>query len=165
LSERKASFAALADHRTRVLVLGSLPGERSLAARQYYANPTNQFWALMGEVLEEDLAPLPYDLRLARLGQRGVGLWDVFADARRNGSLDASIRDSRENAFVDLARTLPAIKALAFNGGTAARIGRRQLGRDPAYAVIDLPSSSAAYCRINFAAKAQRWKALREFFD
>jgi len=160
---RKSSFPPIADERTRLLVLGSLPGEKSLEARQYYANPTNQFWRLMEVVIEAGLVSLEYDRRLARLLSAGVGLWDVIADAERAGSLDSRIRNHRPNQFVKLASSLPAVRGLAFNGGTTSRLGRKLVGPSSCFALFDLPSSSAAYCSISFAQKAQRWKSLREF--
>src|SRR3982750_500698 len=91
----KHSLAPIVDRDVRVLILGSLPGERSLSAGRYYAHPQNQFWRLMSAVLEEDLVALDYNLRLARLLVRHVGLWDVVASARRAGSPDAALRAPR----------------------------------------------------------------------
>lgn len=163
LARRKASFAPIADDRTKVLVLGSLPGEKSLEAGQYYANSTNQFWRLMEVVIEAGLVSLAYEARLTRLLAAKVGLWDVIADAERSGSLDSSIRNHRPNQFVELASDLPAVGGLAFNGGKPAKLGRALVGSNARFALLDLPSSSAAYCSISFAAKADRWKILREF--
>lgn len=160
---RKSSFAPIADERTKVLVLGSLPGEKSLEARQYYANPTNQFWRLMSEVIEANLVPLDYQARLSSLLDAGVGLWDVVSDAERTGSLDANIRNHRPNQFVELAASLPAVRAIAFNGGKPAKLGRKVIGPNPTFELIDLPSSSAAYCSISFTAKRERWLALRPY--
>ena len=88
----------------RLLILGSLPGEASLAAQRYYAHPTNQFWRLLGQAIGEDLAALDYDLRLERLAERDIALWDVVAQARRAGSLDGAIRAATPNALADLRR-------------------------------------------------------------
>lgn len=157
---RKTAFAPVADANTRVLVLGSLPGEISLRRRQYYANPTNQFWRLMGPVVGAELTPMDYEARLAALLQAGVGLWDVIGSASRAGSLDSAIRDYSANPLETALARLPALRALAFNGGKALAIGRRQIhdGRIP---LIPLPSSSAAYCAMSFEAKLTRWTGLR----
>src|SRR3954447_19874076 len=88
----KRSFAPVADSNTRVLVLGSLPGEESLARRQYYAHPRNHFWRLVGAVIGADLVPLPYEARLEALLAAGIGLWDTVGSATRRGSLDGAIR-------------------------------------------------------------------------
>lgn len=159
---RKSSFAPIVSPDTRVLILGSLPGEASLAAGRYYAHPQNQFWRLIGGVIAQDFASLDYDARLGALNLANVGLWDAVASARREGSLDEALREVEGNPLGDLVATLPTLCAIGFNGATAAKIGRRALG-ETQIALIDLPSSSPAHARMSFADKAQRWKSLRQF--
>jgi TDG/mug DNA glycosylase family protein len=156
----KRSFPPVVDQATRLLVLGSLPGERSLAEARYYAHPRNQFWQLMSGVIDRDLTALGYADRLAALLAAQVGLWDVVESASRSGSLDAKIRDHRPNRLAELAASLPNLGAVAFNGGTAARIGRPQLVARPDLALIALPSSSPAFT-MTLAEKSARWSALR----
>ena len=144
-----------------MLILGSLPGERSLAERRYYAHPQNQFWRLVGTAIGCELTKLPYEDRLAALRERGIGLWDVVARARREGSSDAAIRDAEHNDLAALVDTLPHLRAVAFNGATSARIGRPLLaGRD--LALIALPSSSPLHT-VGVAAKQPAWNALAEW--
>ena len=160
---RKSAFAPLVAADTRVLVLGSLPGEASLAAARYYAHPQNQFWRLTGAVIDrEDLPALAYQDRLSTLLAAGIGLWDTVASAVRSGSLDAAIREAEHAPLADLVASLPALRAVAFNGGTAARIGRKLLADAPV-SLVDLPSSSPAYAAMSLSAKRERWLALQEF--
>lgn len=158
---RKRCFDPVVDERTRVLVLGSLPGEKSLAAQQYYANRQNKFWLLMSEVLGVELVPLAYAARLRTLLAHGVGLWDVVAEAHRPGSLDSAIRNRDDNDLPALLARHPSIHAIAFNGGTAARLGLKILnGQAQCYRIFNLPSSSPAYT-LSYAAKRDAWLALR----
>jgi len=159
---RSFSFAPICPPNTRVLILGSLPGAASLAAGRYYAHPQNQFWRLTGAVIGQDLSALDYEARLAALGAAGIGLWDTVASAQRAGSLDSALREVEAAALGDLIATLPELRAIAFNGATAARIGRQALG-ETKFVALDLPSSSPAYAATSFTDKAQRWKSLREF--
>ena len=160
---RKAAFAPVVAPHTRVLILGSLPGEASLAAGRYYAHPRNQFWHLAGAVSDQaDLPALPYEARLEALLAAGIGLWDTIASARRAGSLDAAIREAEAAPLRDLAATLPALRAIGFNGATSARIGRRALA-GTALALIDLPSSSPAHAALSLAEKRAKWTVLRDF--
>ena len=145
-----------------LLILGSLPGEASLKASQYYAHPQNAFWRLTGGVIGVDLAALSYPDRLEALKAAGVGLWDVIASADRKGSLDAAIRSAEAADLNRLVAGLPQLQAIAFNGGTAARLGRRILAPHPSIVLIDLPSSSPAHTR-PLAEKAAVWAALRHF--
>ena len=146
---------------TRLLVLGSLPGAMSLAAGRYYANPRNQFWRLMEAVIDRPLADVDYEQRLALLLDSGVGLWDTVAAAQRPGSLDADIRLHAASDLLALTGTLPCLGAVAFNGGTSAKVGRPQMG-DAELDLIDLPSSSPAYT-LPFHEKRARWLALRRY--
>lgn len=158
----KRAFAPVVDARTRLLILGSLPGDASLKAGQYYGHPQNGFWRLIGGVIGVDLVALPYDERLEALKTAGVGLWDVIARADRPGSLDAAIRNAETADLNRLIDCLPALQAIGFNGGTAARLGRRSLAGRTALDLIDLPSSSPAYTR-PLADKVLAWAVLAEF--
>ena len=157
---RHGSFAPHVHRDTRLLILGSLPGARSLAARQYYAHPTNLFWRLLGEVTDQPLVALPYEERLAALREAKIGLWDVIRTAERRTSSDSDIRDAEAHDLGALVATLPDLRMIAFNGGKASAIGRKRLPAANGIAMIDLPSSSAANTT-GFAAKLERWRLLR----
>ncbi len=157
----KQSMAPVGAARPLLLVLGSLPGEASLRAQRYYAHPQNQFWRLLGSALGEPLQGLAYEDRLVRLTARDVGLWDVVGEARRSGSLDGALREVSANPLAEYVARQPQLRAIAFNGQTAAKIGRRALGAS-AVALIDLPSSSPAYT-LAFADKARCWSTLANF--
>lgn len=165
MDPRKTSFPPVADARARLLVLGSLPGDRSLAAGRYYAHPQNQFWRLMGPVIGRDLMALDYEARLTALKDAGVALWDVVASAHRPGSTDAAITDPAANDLPGFIATLPKLRAIAFNGATAHRHGIRALGELAArYAIVALPSSSALHT-VGLAAKQARWLLLRDALE
>lgn len=148
---------------TRLLILGSLPGAVSLARQRYYAHPQNQFWRLIGAVIGRELASLDYEDRLAALLDSGIGLWDTVAAATREGSLDADIRLYEASDIAALAETLPELRAIAFNGGKSARIGRGQLAGATSLELVDLPSSSPAYAAMPFERKREAWLALRAY--
>ena len=161
----KAGLPPIARSDARLFVLGSLPGDASLAARRYYAHSTNQFWRLLGLALGEELHGLNYEQRLARLAEHRVGLWDVIASATRRGSLDQAIRAAEHNRIDHLLHDFPDVRAIAINASTASSVGRKLIGEPPGnVALIDLPSSSAANTR-SFAEKAARWSALSEFLE
>jgi double-stranded uracil-DNA glycosylase len=161
VQDLKHSFPPVADERTRLLVLGSLPGEESLARRQYYANPRNQFWRLTGAVVGADLAGLDYSERLRALLDAGIGLWDAIGSATRNGSLDGNIRGHSANDLASLAAGLPALRAVAFNGGKSASLGMPLLA-ESGLALLLLPSSSPAFT-LPFDRKLAEWIKLRAF--
>jgi hypoxanthine-DNA glycosylase len=161
----KAGLPPIARPDARLFVLGSLPGDASLAARQYYAHPTNQFWRLLGSALGEELQALDYHARLELLAARHIGLWDVIASAKRAGSLDQAIREAAHNRIDHLLHDFPELRAIAFNGSTSAAAGRKLIGEPPpGITLIHLPSSSAANTR-PLAEKAALWAVLRQFVE
>ena len=157
---RKYSFPPVYAPDARILLLGTLPGEVSLKASQYYAHPRNQFWRLLGEVLNTDLATLPYPQRLERVVAHGVALWDVVAGAERQGSLDGAMRAIEYNSLASLVAELPGLRAVGFKGAASYK-ARHQLGRAD-LACLSLPSSSPAYTR-PFEEKLTGWMVLRDY--
>lgn len=154
-ADRLLGLAPIVAPTTRLLVLGSFPGVASLQAQQYYAHPRNLFWPLVGALLGEDLAGLPYAQRVQRLQARGVGVWDVYAACRREGSLDSAIEAAEFNDLGALVAQLPALRVIAHNGGESARARRFTAGLG--VPVLRLPSTSPANASWSFERKRAAW--------
>jgi double-stranded uracil-DNA glycosylase len=155
---RRSGLAPVVARDARVLILGSFPGDASLAVARYYAHPRNQFWRLLEAVLDAPLATLAYEDRLAFLRARRIALWDTFVSCRREGSLDAAIRDPVSGGIETITSAAPDIAVVAFNGTTAARAAAAwaAAGRT----TLRLPSSSPAHT-LAFERKLDAWQALR----
>ena len=152
-------FAPVVAADTHTLVLGSFPGEASLAATQYYAHPRNQFWRLLGAVTGEvSLHELPYDARLKRVLAHGIGIWDVLDACHREGSLDSAIRNARPNDFDSLRECAPRLRKVCFNGKTAGRFA--SVIAEAGYQTLVLPSSSPANAMLSFEQKLLVWQAI-----
>ena len=149
-------FAPVIDRRVETLILGSFPSQASLAAGQYYAHPRNQFWPILGRVLDEPLPALPYRRRLQRLLAHRIGLWDVLDACDRVGSLDSAITNVRANPFARLQQLAPSLANIAFNGGTAGRYARAFAGAG--YGTAVLPSSSPAHAGRTYEQKLALWR-------
>lgn len=158
------SFPPIAGPDARVLVLGSMPGVRSLAAGRYYAHPQNAFWPIVGAVLGFDPAA-PYGARARALKAAKVALWDVLRRCDRDGSLDAAIvPDSiRTNDFAGFLARHRRIATVLCNGGTAfteferlVRPGLVAGGRE--LRVRRLPSTSPAFAGMTRAQKLATWR-------
>ena len=157
---RKRGLPPVLGRDTRVLILGSFPGEASLAAQQYYAHPRNHFWPLVGKLIDSPLAEMPYRHRLATLRAHGVGLWDVIVECERRGSLDGAIRNA-QHGEIDRARSVAKrLELVCFNGRTAGRA--EPAWRSAGYATLLLPSSSPAYTR-PFEEKLAAWRAIGKY--
>jgi len=136
----------------RTLLLGSFPGVASLDMGQYYAHPRNQFWRLLGACLEiEALHLMPYEERLRVAVRHRVGIWDVVARCRRQGSLDAAV-----TAY--LKEHAPRLECIGFNGGLSWKLGHHLA--DYGYRVFRLPSSSPAAAAHSFEQKLEQWRPL-----
>jgi len=153
-----AGLAPVVAPSIRILVLGSFPGDASLAAQQYYAHPRNQFWRLLSSVLSDDLTAIPYELRLRRLLAHGIGLWDAIDACERRGSLDSSIRNARPNNFSFLRQNCPLLKRVCFNGKASGKFA--QPFADAGYETLVLPSSSPAHARLSFDQKLAAWRKI-----
>ena len=145
----------------RALILGSLPGDASLTAQQYYAHPRNHFWILVSELAGADLTIMNYPARIAALQAAGIALWDVIGDASRPGSLDQKIRDARANDLRGFVDQLPNLRAVAFNGKKAAALAAGMFEGLPVD-IIHLASSSPAYT-IGATAKGESWAMLAQY--
>lgn len=153
-------LAPVAGPGTRLLVLGSFPGAASLAAQQYYGHPRNQFWPILAALWSVDLLALPYADRLLAMQAHGLGLWDVHAACRRKGSLDSAIEQAEPNDLAGLAARLPALAAIAHNGGESARA--MKITGTLGLPVHRLPSTSPANASWSFARKLAAWRAVFE---
>lgn len=166
MPRRSRGFPPIAAPDARVLILGSLPGRVSLAQRQYYAQPQNAFWRIMGALFGAGL-DTSYAARKARLLEHGIALWDVCQAASRAGSLDADIDLASvvPNDFRRFFRAHPSIECVCTNGGIATRLyQRRVLPGLPeevrALPLHPLPSTSPAYASMRFEQKLERWRVV-----
>ena len=156
-------FPPVFDSGSRILILGSMPGEASLAAGQYYAHPRNAFWPLIAGVLGVSM-PVDYADRLAMLQASGVALWDVIARCKRQGSLDSAIVADTVcvNDFEGFFPDCPLVDHVFFNG-TAAEAAFRRHVTPPAGRILNmirLPSSSPAYASMTIREKHEAWMAI-----
>lgn len=152
-------LAPIAAPDARVLILGSMPGVKSLEAQQYYAHPQNAFWRIMGELVGAS-RDKSYEGRAEILKARKIALWDVLESCVRHGSLDANIKDAASNDFSEFFAAHEQLRVIGLNGGTAAKIFRRRVAAAlPVGATaVQLPSSSAAHARMRFEQKCAVWK-------
>ena len=149
-------------HDTRVLILGSFPGEASLAARQYYAHPRNHFWPVMAAIVGEPLTVMPYAARLARLLAHRIGVWDTIVACERAGSLDGAIRAATRGETRRVHSAASHVELVCFNGQTAARAA--PAWQAAGYSTLALPSTSPAYTR-PLAEKIAAWQVIADHLE
>ena len=138
---------------TRVLILGSFPSVISLEQKQYYANPRNIFWKIIKSTFNR--AAGSYDECIALLKQHQVGLWDIYHDCERKGSLDSDIKNGKKNDFESLKRIAPSLKRICLNGMKAG--SHSDMFRKLGYETLVLPSTSPANAAMPYAQKERLW--------
>ena len=158
------SFKPICNPDAEILILGSMPGERSLQMRQYYAWPHNAFWPIMAELIGFDPAA-PYSKRCKAIADARIALWDVLETCQRRGSMDSDIKNEKANDFAGFFNSHKHIKAVFFNGQTAQKLFSRYVMKTlpEKFGALDfhvLPSTSPAYASMQFEQKLNCWRKI-----
>jgi hypoxanthine-DNA glycosylase len=158
----KAAFPPLVDTNSKILILGTMPGERSLELQQYYGNRGNHFWKLLFLVLDRPFT-LDYESRKKLLQDSGIALWDVLAYCEREGSLDSNIKNEEANDFDAFHKLYPQIKTVFFSSKNAEKFYEKFAGKRNDLQYFTLPSPSGANASKNFQQKLDEWKLISQF--
>lgn len=156
-SDRLCAFPPIIGQKPGILILGTMPGVRSLQEQQYYAHPQNQFWRIMGDIYGAG-PDLPYEERLEILKNKGVAVWDVLQSCIREGSMDSDIRHATPNDFKAFFREYPAIRLVVFDSAKAEEIFQKTQGDFPLIRFCRVPSPSPAHARLRYAEKLTLWR-------
>ncbi|KPE52893.1 DNA-deoxyinosine glycosylase [Chryseobacterium indologenes] len=163
MQNRISSFPPLIDHQSEILILGSIPGVKSLEKQQYYAHPQNKFWKIIFELLNEE-ATENYTKRTEVLKKYHIALWDVIDSCERKGSLDSEIRNEEANQIAELLEEHPNVKAIFCNGGKSYKNLQKLLGKTYRLPIFLLPSTSPLHT-ISFEKKLEEWKKILDFLQ
>ncbi|UKB82507.1 DNA-deoxyinosine glycosylase [Chryseobacterium sp. MEBOG06] len=161
MQNRISSFSAIIDDQSAILILGSIPGVKSLEMQQYYAHPQNKFWKIIFELLKEDFTE-DYTQRIETIKKHHIALWDVIDSCERKGSLDSEIKNEEANQIAELLENHPNIKVIFCNGGKSYKNLQKLLGKNYRLPVILLPSTSPLHT-VSFEKKIEEWKRIIEF--
>ena len=152
----KTSFPPISDAETQVLILGTLPGDRSLELGEYFAHPRNRFWKIIAGITGNPV-PVEYDRKLDLLHKTGIGVWNVLHKARRKGSLDGAIQDGVPNDIPGFIEKHQQLKVIAFDGKKAEALFNRYFLRRSDIAYVSLPACSPANARFNLDILCEKW--------
>jgi hypoxanthine-DNA glycosylase len=155
------SFPPIVDNRSRILILGTMPGKESLLRSEYYAHPRNAFWQIMFSLFGKSYSD-NYQIKKEFLLDHGIALWDVLKGCERRSSLDSDITVEEPNDFDALLLQYPRIETIFFNGQPAARFFKKYASANGRPSFI-LPSTSPAYT-VNMEYKRSKWMVVRESF-
>ncbi|MCW3161666.1 DNA-deoxyinosine glycosylase [Chryseobacterium oryctis] len=163
MQNRISSFAPIINQDSKILILGSIPGVKSLEMQQYYAHPQNKFWRIIFELFQEEFTE-DYNQRIQVIQQNRIALWDVIDSCERKGSLDSEIRNEEANQIPELLKEYPNIKAIFCNGGKSYKSLKKMLGKDFQVPIHLMPSTSPLHT-ISFERKIEKWKLILTFMD
>ena len=158
--QKISSFPPIIDKESKILILGSIPGVKSLEMQQYYAHPQNKFWKIIFELFNEKFTK-DYDERIKILEKHHIALWDVIDTCERKGSLDSEIRNEEANKIEELLQNFPNIKAIFCNGQKSHKNLQKILGKKFRLPIIVLPSTSPAYAGLKYEEKLLSWQEIQ----
>lgn len=164
-------FVNYATPSARILILGSMPGNRSLQENEYYAHPRNVFWDILENLFDVNRS-VAYQCRIEQLTALDIALWDVIKQCQRKGSLDTDITASSvvPNDFRSFYRQYPSIQHVFFNGKKSSDLYRKHVlpilpGEIAPITYHTLPSTSPANAAMSFTEKIQRWKLIKDLHE
>lgn len=161
MQDRIFSFPPIIDKDSKIIILGSIPGVKSLEKQQYYAHPQNKFWKIIFELFNEIFTE-DYAERINILKKHDIALWDVIDSCERKGSLDSEIKNEEANQIAELLEEFPNIQTIFCNGGKSFKNLQKVLGKDFKTPFYVLPSTSPLHT-ISFEKKLEEWKAVLKF--
>lgn len=161
MQNRISSFPPLIDSQSKILILGSIPGVKSLEMQQYYAHPQNKFWKIIFELFDENFTE-DYMERITILKKHHIAVWDVIDSCERKGSLDSEIKNEEANQIAELVEQHLNIKAIFCNGGKSFKNLQKVLGKNYKLPIILLPSTSPLHT-VSFDKKLEEWLKILKF--
>ncbi|HBV16723.1 DNA-deoxyinosine glycosylase [Chryseobacterium carnipullorum] len=161
MQNRISSFPPLIDDQSEILILGSIPGVKSLEKQQYYGHPQNKFWTIIFHLFNEEFTE-DYNKRKKILKKHHLAVWDVIDSCERKGSLDSEIKNEEANRIDELLEEHAHIKAIFCNGGKSYKNLQKLLGKNYKLPIIQLPSTSPLHT-VSFDSKLQEWRKILEF--
>lgn len=163
MQKRIFSFPPIIDNNSKILILGSIPGVKSLEKQQYYGHPQNKFWKIIFELFHKEFTD-DYDERITVLKKHHIALWDVIDSCERKGSLDSEIKNEEANQIEELLKNHPNITAIFCNGGKSYKNLHKLLGKNFKIPIYLLPSTSPLHT-ISFERKLEDWKKILEYLN
>ena len=158
------SFPPIINKDSEILILGSIPGVKSLEMQQYYAHPQNKFWRIIFEIFSEEFTS-DYSERIKILEKHHIALWDVIDNCERKGSLDSEIRNEEANKIGELLHNFPNIKAIFCNGQKSYKNLLKILPNDFHLPIIALPSTSPAHASLTYEEKLISWLKIKNYLS
>lgn len=162
--EKSEGLSAIENKDSEILILGTLPGIKSLELGEYYSNPSNKFWHILSQTYENTI-PISYKNKIEWLHKHKIAIWDILKAAVRDGSLDSNIQHPEANDILSFISSHPHLRMIVFNGSKSQEYFNKYIGhtRIPrGIKLIVLPSTSSANTHLTFNEKIKQWSKILE---
>ncbi|MES2395562.1 MAG: DNA-deoxyinosine glycosylase [Bacteroidota bacterium] len=150
------SFPPISNADSKILILGTMPGNDSLKMNQYYAHPRNAFWKIMFAIFDQPFSS-DYTIKKTLLLSNQIALWDVLKVCERKGSLDVNIIEEEANNFNAFFAKHTHINHVFFNGQQSSNYFLKN--QQSAIPSTKLPSTSPAHT-MSFKEKLTAWTVI-----
>lgn len=158
------SFPPIVKHDAKILILGTMPGKKSLEIMQYYGFKYNVFWKIMFELFNNDFSD-NYEIKKTLLKENKIALWDTLKFCDRNGSLDSNIKNEEVNDFANFFMQQPKIKHIMFNGKVSYNFFKKYVGISKDFNYYVLPSTSPANAIKKYEDKLKEWAIIKQILN
>lgn len=155
----KTSFPPISNPGATILILGTMPGDKSLELGEYYGHARNRFWKIISAITNHDL-PLAYSGKKELLLKSGIAVWDVAHKANRKGSLDSAIKEEEPNDLDNFITRHKHLKIIGFNGKKSEALFDKYFERRNGIKYISLPSTSPSNAGIDFENICKLWRQI-----
>jgi hypoxanthine-DNA glycosylase len=155
----KTSFEPISNKDTQILILGTMPGDKSIEMGEYYGHPRNRFWKIISAITNNSI-PDSYEDKQRLLHETSIGIWDVAHKAQRKGSLDSNIEQEEPNDINSFMASHKKLRVIGFNGTKSEALFDKYFERQKSIKYVSLPSSSPANTGISFEAICKKWQQL-----
>jgi hypoxanthine-DNA glycosylase len=160
----KTAFPPIVDKHCTLLILGTMPGERSIQLQQYYGHKSNQFWKIMFALFNKPVSE-DYDEKKQLLLDNHIALWDVLSHCEGQGSADHHIVNEVANDFASFYKKYPGIKTVVFDSSHAEKFYLRHVGKSPEKTYIRVPSPSSAHAGKSLFQKIEEWRVILQLME
>ena len=158
--EKSKGLSAIENEDSEILILGTLPGQKSLEKGEYYSNPSNKFWDILSKIYEKPI-PITYKEKIEWLHKHKIALWDILKAAIRDGSLDQNIQHPEANDIIGFISSHARLRVIIFNGLKAHEYFNQYIGHKNipfGIKIKVLPNTSSANTHLTFSEKVKEWK-------
>lgn len=162
--EKSEGLLPIEKEDSEILILGTLPGIKSLELGEYYSNSSNKFWDILSQIYEKTI-PISYKDKIEWLHKQNIALWDILKAAARDGSLDSNIQHPEANDILSFITSHPHLRMIVFNGSKPQEYFNNYMGNTSipiGIKLLTLPSTSSANTHLTFNEKVKQWSKILE---